>query len=56
MVVVDFVMKNTLDEAIQAAIAAKTDVDTFVKDWINRGVAATGAFFSEEGLARAVAA
>jgi SNF2 family DNA or RNA helicase len=35
--VVDFIMKDTLDEAIQAAIRDKKDMDQFVKDWINSG-------------------
>lgn len=35
--VVDFIMKDTLDEAIQAAIHEKKSMDQFVKDWINAG-------------------
>lgn len=37
VVVVDFVMENSLDEAIVEAIAQKKDMDEFVKDWIARG-------------------
>jgi SWI/SNF-related matrix-associated actin-dependent regulator 1 of chromatin subfamily A len=36
-VIVDFVMKDSLDVSIQAAIRDKKDMDEFVKDWIARG-------------------
>lgn len=35
--VVDLVMEGTLDETIQAAIAAKTDLDVYVKEQMNHG-------------------
>lgn len=38
VVVVDLVVKRSLDVAIQKAIAAKMDMDKFVKDWIAAGL------------------
>lgn len=38
VVVVDFVMEDTLDETIQASIREKKDLDQYVKDEMNKGV------------------
>ena len=38
MPVIDFVLEGTVDVAIQAAIAAKMDMDQWVKEQIARGM------------------